>query len=143
MSQMAGENPTEGVAANNGSNGDSGGRSFGLTRGDVIFLVGAAIVLILLSSVHWAYTSGWGAKPIEIERLPERSLEFQIEINTATWVEWMQLEGIGDQLARRIVEDRELNGPFTSIEDLDRVKGIGPKTLANIRPHLRCKSTSP
>lgn len=112
--------------------------SFGLTRGDVWFLFCAGIVIVVLSGVRWGYTSGWGTKPIEIERLPERQLEYQVEINSATWVEWMQLEGIGDELARRIVEDREAKGAFRSVEDLSRVKGIGPKTLANIRKHLRC-----
>jgi competence protein ComEA len=85
--------------------------------------------------------SGWGVQPIEIERLPERSLEFQLEINRATWVEWMQLEGIGETLAHRIVADRETNGPFVSIEDIGRVKGIGPKTIEKIRPWLRVEST--
>ena len=76
-------------------------------------------------------------KPVEIDRLPERSLEFQLEINSATWVEWMQLEGIGETLAHRIVADRETSGPFSSIEDIERVKGIGPKTIDKIRPWLR------
>jgi competence ComEA-like helix-hairpin-helix protein len=45
-----------------------------------------------------------------------------------------QLRGIGEALAIRIVENREAVGPFSSIDDLQRVPGIGPKTVEkNIR----------
>lgn len=51
----------------------------------------------------------------------------EININTATVEEIDQsLVGVGKAKAEAIVQDREKNGPFTSVEDLDRVKGIGP-----------------
>ena len=68
--------------------------------------------------------------------LGSRQLDFRIDVNSATWVEWGQLDGIGDTMARRIVADREENGPFRSIDELRRVKGIGPKTLERLRPWL-------
>jgi len=43
---------------------------------------------------------------------------------------------IGEQLARRIVADRQQNGPFRDLADLRRVRGIGPKTLEGMRPYL-------
>jgi competence protein ComEA len=46
-------------------------------------------------------------------------------------------------LARRIVADREQNGPFRSVDDLARVKGIGPKTLEHLRPWVRLAEESP
>ncbi|MBT4864479.1 MAG: helix-hairpin-helix domain-containing protein [Planctomycetaceae bacterium] len=110
-------------------------------RGDQLFVGTMVIAVIVLMAVHWVRLSGWGLQPIEIDRLPERSLEFQLEINSATWVEWMQLEGIGETLAHRIVADRETHGPFLSVEDVGRVKGIGPKTIDKIRPWLRAEST--
>ncbi|MEZ6123969.1 MAG: helix-hairpin-helix domain-containing protein [Planctomycetaceae bacterium] len=61
---------------------------------------------------------------------------FRVEVNSATWVEWTQLDGIGSKTAFRIIADREQNGPFRSIDDLQRVDGIGPITLERIRPHL-------
>ncbi|WP_437205217.1 ComEA family DNA-binding protein [Planctomicrobium sp. SH664] len=75
---------------------------------------------------------------IEVHRPHERKFEFQIDINRATWVEWMQLDGIGESLGRRIVAYREEHGPFASIDDIDRVPGIGPAKMQAIRPHLRC-----
>jgi competence protein ComEA len=89
---------------------------------------------------YWARSTRWGSVPIEIDRVQARKLDFRLDVNAATWVEWTQLEGIGDALARRIVADREANGPFAAVDDLRRVKGIGPKTLEKIRPWLTIES---
>ncbi len=45
--------------------------------------------------------------------------------------------GIGETLARRIVEHRAQRGPFRSVDQLTDVKGIGPKTLRRVRGYLR------
>jgi len=111
---------------------------FALSRRDVLFLLVTGAIIIVLSSIHWVRISGWGAYEIEVDRLPQHRLDYKIDVNDATWVEWMQLEGIGDQLARRIVADRDEHGPFRSVNDITRVKGIGPKTLGKIREHLEC-----
>ena len=60
----------------------------------------------------------------------------KININTATVEELIRLPGIGPAYARRIVEWREQNGPFTSIEQLLEIRGIGPKRLADLRPFI-------
>ncbi len=60
-----------------------------------------------------------------------------LSLNLATAEELERLPGIGPVLARRIVEDRGRNGQYRSVDDLLRVKGIGPKTLARLRPHVR------
>lgn len=111
----------------------------GLTRGDRWFVLVCVTVILALMLVHWVRLAARGVAPIEIDRLGDKPYQFQIDINRATWVEWMQLEGIGETLARRIVEDREQRGPFGSVDDVNRVKGIGDKTLAAIRPFLRCR----
>lgn len=80
--------------------------------------------------------SGWGREPIEIDRLPEHALDFRVDVNKAGWVEWAQLPGLGEILAKRVVEDREQNGPFKKPDDLLRVRGIGPKKLEAMRPYL-------
>jgi competence protein ComEA len=53
-----------------------------------------------------------------------------VNLNTATAAELEALLGIGPALAKRIIEGR----PYRSVEDLDRVQGIGPATQAKIRP---------
>ncbi len=56
-----------------------------------------------------------------------------IDINLADAEDLTALPGIGRELARRIVERRTGMGPFCSIEDLKRVKGIGEKKLQRIK----------
>ena len=53
----------------------------------------------------------------------------KININEASVVELTQLKRIGPKIGKRIVEYRENYGPFVQIEDIMKVKGIGPKTF--------------
>lgn len=56
-----------------------------------------------------------------------------VNINTATAEELDALPGVGASTAAAIVEDRATNGPFTSVEDLMRVSGIGEKKFAKLK----------
>ena len=60
----------------------------------------------------------------------------KISINTATLEELMTLPGIGESKAKDIINYRETNGPFTSIEDLLKIKGIGESILAKIKENI-------
>jgi len=57
----------------------------------------------------------------------------RLDLNRATAAELDELKGIGPSKAQAIIEDRERNGFFASVEDLLRVKGIGEKLLAGIK----------
>ena len=57
----------------------------------------------------------------------------KININTATAEQLIKLKRIGPKYAERIIQYRDANGEFKSVEDIMAVKGIGPKTVeANI-----------
>jgi competence protein ComEA len=56
-----------------------------------------------------------------------------INVNTATLDELETLPGIGEVLAQAVVTYREEHGPFTSVDQLEAVSGIGPATLEEIR----------
>ncbi len=58
-----------------------------------------------------------------------------VNINAADADTLMELPGVGEATARAIIESREQLGPFTSVDDLLRVNGIGEKKLERIRPH--------
>ncbi|MBO1307036.1 helix-hairpin-helix domain-containing protein [Enterococcus sp. 669A] len=57
----------------------------------------------------------------------------KININTADAAQLQQLSGIGEKRAQDIINYREENGSFQSVEDITNVSGIGQKTLENLR----------
>ncbi|QJW98129.1 ComEA family DNA-binding protein [Frigoriglobus tundricola] len=64
--------------------------------------------------------------------------EDPINVNTATADELQRLPGIGPVTAQAIIAARA-NAPFQMLHDLDKVKGIGPKTLEKLRPFVVVK----
>lgn len=73
-------------------------------------------------------------RPKETEPKKEE-VTFPVNINTASAKELDALPGIGEVLAQRIIDYRNANGPFQSVDDLIKVKGIGEKTLEKIKPY--------
>jgi competence protein ComEA len=99
----------------------------------------AVLVLAGLTATigWWVSQGGWQGRLIEVQRAEPQVAGFQVDLNEADWPELIQLPGIGQTLAQRIVESRETEGPFLDHGDLMRVRGIGPKTLEGVRPYLR------
>ena len=60
----------------------------------------------------------------------------KININTASAEELTALQGIGETLSERIVEYRETNGDFSSIEDVMNVNGIGESRFFSIKDYI-------
>ncbi len=60
----------------------------------------------------------------------------KVNINTATSEELQTLDGVGESTAAKIIASRESEGPFTTIEDLKRVSGIGDKKFAAIASNI-------
>ena len=60
-----------------------------------------------------------------------------IDVNVATEAELETLPGIGPTLAAAIIAERERNGPFRSVDDLERVRGIGSGRLDALRDLVR------
>lgn len=98
----------------------------------------AAVTALALAVVvvWWLAAGGVTDRVIEIDRAEPVPYSFMVDVNTADWPELAQLPGIGETLARRIVETRNARGGFRSQEDLLEVRGIGRVTLARISPHL-------
>lgn len=57
----------------------------------------------------------------------------RVSLNSGDVAAFDTLAGIGPVTAQRIVDDRAANGPFASVDELERVPGVGPATIASLR----------
>lgn len=64
----------------------------------------------------------------------------KVNLNTATLNELTTLNGIGEKKAEKIIQYREENGSFESIEDIKKVSGIGDKTFENLKESITTSS---
>jgi len=78
-------------------------------------------------------------QPSDAVGIPRES-DGRININTASRAELTDLPGIGNVLAGRIVDYRSGNGPFTRIEDIRKVTGIGEKRFESIKDRIKVES---
>lgn len=62
-----------------------------------------------------------------------------LNINTASAKELQTLRNIGEKMAKRIIDYRTQHGNFASVDALQDVKGIGPKTIKKLRPFIEVK----
>ncbi|MDA1014126.1 MAG: helix-hairpin-helix domain-containing protein [Planctomycetota bacterium] len=111
--------------------------SLGLRQSDRRFVFVLLFVLLVLSVIDWFRVNGGRVDKHRVENRSVETYEYRLNVNAATQAEWSLLDGIGPHLAHEIVRDREENGPFEAIDDLQRVRGIGPIRLASVRPHLQ------
>lgn len=73
---------------------------------------------------------------LALTAFPALAAEGKVNVNTATAQQLALLPHVGPSVAERIVEHRAKNGQFKSIEDLALVKGIGEKTLTQLKPYV-------
>jgi competence protein ComEA len=59
-----------------------------------------------------------------------------VNINTASKEELTTIKGIGEKRAQEIIDYRKKNGDFKSVDDLEKVPGIGPGTMKQIRSQV-------
>lgn len=106
-----------------------------MTKFEKSLLLLTAVFLLMLGLVSHRM-----AQPLPLTKLSaERSLTpavQKVDINTATAEELCDLPGVGEVIAERIVTFRRENGPFSSLEELLLVEGIGEKTLEEIYEYM-------
>jgi competence protein ComEA len=85
---------------------------------------------------HWlgcAADAGPSRALADDERL---LLGLPLDLNAAAARELSFVPGLSPRLAEEVVADRDARGRFERVEDLERVRGVGPKRLARARAHL-------
>ncbi len=100
----------------------------------LLLLTISFLVLLLIVFFAGQQRGADGSYTVETERAATWKVERHlVNINTADAQELQTLQGIGEVLAQRIIERRESAGPYSSVEDLLEVSGIGPAKLEEFR----------
>ncbi len=103
---------------------------------DAVTAAGGALTPDALTSVNLARPVIDGEQ-IVLGGAEVQARDGRISINAASATELQELPGVGPVLAERIVTFREQNGPFTSLDGLLEVSGIGESTLRNLAEQVR------
>jgi len=104
-------------------------------------LVNPAILQNILYTGDVVSVLSGDVQRVEIKRnsvqvVEKMILGMPLDPNRLTVAEWEMLPRIGPSLAKRIVADRQYNGEFLSINDLDRVPGIGAATVKQLEGYF-------
>jgi len=92
------------------------------------------VCAFLLGSVSTMYA----AEPKEKAKAAEPAKVAKVDINSATEADLTKIPGIGEKIAKAIVEYRAKE-PFKTIEDIKKVKGISDKKFAKIKDQIEVK----
>jgi competence protein ComEA len=106
----------------------------GLTADAAVDKINLADHVTDAQHIHIPRVGEQDAAPAPTDGAPEENQGGLLNINTASAADLDGLPGIGQAIAQRIVEYRTANGPFQTIDDLQKVKGIGPAVFAQIAP---------
>jgi competence protein ComEA len=118
-------------------------RWFSLSRRELLLLALAVGAALLAGAAAQGVRMVWGGGRVEVTaRTDVVSPPARLNVNTANDYELAMLPGIGPATAAAIIDWRATHGPFRSLEDLEQVKGIGPKTIEAIRPHAMCAAVT-
>ena len=104
-----------------------------------LFLIGIGLLLMgfMIGYLVGNSPAVTGKRVLSVSDVQESSVsEETISLNTATKEDLMRLPQIGEKTAEHIIEYRESQGGFRSLEELKNIEGIGDKTYERIGPFL-------
>ncbi|MDU5948716.1 MAG: helix-hairpin-helix domain-containing protein, partial [Paenibacillus macerans] len=82
-------------------------------------------------------TASAAGSPASSAAPPQQADTSLISINQAGLTELQDIPGIGEKKAQAIIDYRTAHGPFVSLSDLTKVKGVGNKMLEKMKPYIR------
>ncbi|MEL6899172.1 MAG: helix-hairpin-helix domain-containing protein [Planctomycetota bacterium] len=92
----------------------------------IFFLVRATLLPMWMGS----------QEPPDPAQIPNRTPLLAMDPNQSDAMHLSLLPGVGPVLSRQIIADREQSGPIDDLEQMNRTRGFGPKTLQRCRPYL-------
>jgi len=108
---------------------------FNLTHQERKALLFIGALLILGATLHYLFTINPALHQfLQADFLSKHA---SVDINAATKQDLMQLPGVGEVVALRIISFRDKNGPFGKIDDLKKVKGLGQKKLELMKDYIK------
>ncbi len=111
---------------------------FSVSEKRLIFLSFVGLIILLGFALENSYKKEEKSTDQATQR---KTIEFPIDINTASYEELLEIPGIGPAKARAIIQFREQNGPFRTINDLVKVSGIGISTAQRISSFLKLENS--
>lgn len=93
--------------------------------------LGWAGLLLCLACLSWVRERASGPQTSR-HTTQVVSPRFAVDINRASVNELRALPNVGPALANRIVDYRQMHGPFAAVSDLEAVHGVGPVTIAQL-----------
>ncbi len=126
-----GSRVSDAVAAAGGATGTAAEEGINLAR---VLADGEQVRMLTAEEVAAGVTSDAGSAVSPSGGAP--SAGGKVDLNRASAAELDTLPGIGPSTAQKIIDDREANGPFKTIEDLMRVSGIGQKKFDSLKELL-------
>ncbi|HPD61333.1 MAG TPA: helix-hairpin-helix domain-containing protein, partial [Thermodesulfobacteriota bacterium] len=93
----------------------------------------------IFSTVSFLFLSPSASSAAEPPAVSKAGAVKLININTASAGELTSIKGIGEKTAQAIIEYRQKNGGFKTIEDIKKVKGIGDKKFEAIKGSICVK----
>jgi competence protein ComEA len=107
-----------------------------LRRLDQLAVAGLIAFALVALALYLITQGGLNHRLIEIDRVDPQKVTYQVDVNSADCTEFVALPEIGEALAHRIVDYRKKYGPYQAVDDLRKVRGIGPKTMERLRLYL-------
>jgi len=72
----------------------------------------------------------------QIKTLVDNDEAKKINLNNALLNDLVKIKGVGPKTAAKIIEYRDLNGLFNSIDEIQKIKGIGPKKFEAMKDKI-------
>lgn len=108
----------------------------GAAERTVLIRLGAGAVIVFLLITGTALLLN---PPVRSDPDRRDTLRTLVDINSASAAQLAALPNIGPAIAARIAADRQSYGPYESLDALDRVPGIGPRTIDSVRPYATAR----